>query len=194
MGGWAGGGWGDEGGWGMEGASGKPEARQTPHEDTDFFTNQPSFVESCEVIPGISDHEIVSIISLTSISHSKSNPRNIILWHNADFEAINNLIAQFTDTFFGAYDHSTPVNILWNKFKTLCKSCVDMISQRLSYANDQLPWITRDIKRLSRKKQRKYNNACRTNSDKDWSAYCKLKKKKFKGFVAPPTTATYHHS
>ena len=35
-----------------------------------FFTNQPSFVESCEVIPGISDHEIVSIISLTSISHS----------------------------------------------------------------------------------------------------------------------------
>ena len=51
-----------------------------------------------------------------------------------------------------------------------------MIPQRLSYANNQPPWITRDIKRLSRKKQRKYNNARRTNSDKDWSAYCKLKK------------------
>ena len=77
-----------------------------------FFTNQPLIVESCEVIPGISNHEIVSVISLTSTSHSKPNPRKIILWHNTDFEAINNFIAQFADAIFGAYDHSTSVNIL----------------------------------------------------------------------------------
>ena len=52
-----------------------------------------------------------------------------------------------------------------------------MIPQRLSCANDQPPWITRDInKRLSRKKQRKYNNTRRTNLDEDWSAYRNLKK------------------
>ena len=92
-------------------------------------------------------------------------------------EAINNFITQFADAFFGAYDHSTPVNILRNEFKTPCKSCVDMIPQRLYCANDQSPWINRYIKRLSRKKQRKYNNAHRTNSDKDWSAYRNLKNK-----------------
>ena len=41
-----------------------------------FLTNQPSIVESCDDIPrpGISDHEIVSVTSLTSISHSKPEP------------------------------------------------------------------------------------------------------------------------
>ena len=94
-----------------------------------FLTNQPLFIESYEVIPGISDHEVVSVSSLTSISLIKPKSRNIILWHNANFEVINNHIAQFADTFFNAYDHNTPVNILWDEFKTLCKSCIDMIPQ-----------------------------------------------------------------
>ena len=117
-----------------------------------------------------------SHLSLTSISHSKPRPRNIILWYNADFEAINNFIAQFAVTFFNAYNHNTPVNTLWDEFKTLCNSCIEMIPQRLFCANDQPPWITRDIKRLFRKKQCKYNNARRTNLDEDWSAYRNLKK------------------
>ena len=141
-----------------------------------FLTNQPSFIESYEVIPGISDHEVVSVSSLTSISHSKPKSRNIILWHNANFEVINNHIAQFADTFFNAYDHNTLINILWDEFKTLCKSCIDMIPQKMTCANDQPPWITRNSKRLLRKKQCKYNKACRTNSDEDWSAYCDFKK------------------
>ena len=92
-----------------------------------FLTNQPSFIESYEVIPGISDHEVVSVSSLTSISHSKLKSRNIILWHSANFEVINNHIAQFAGTFFNAYAHNTPINILWDEFKTQCKSCIDMI-------------------------------------------------------------------
>ena len=51
-----------------------------------------------------------------------------------------------------------------------------MIPKRLSSANDRPPWITRDIKRLSRMKQHKYNNAHRMNLDEDWSAYHHLKK------------------
>ena len=82
-----------------------------------FLTYQPSFVESCDVIPGRSDHEIVSVTSITSISHSKPEPRNIILWHKADFEAINTLVAQFSDTFFNMYNHNTSVNVLWDEFK-----------------------------------------------------------------------------
>ena len=73
-----------------------------------FFTNQPSTVESYDVIPGLSDHKIVSVTSFTSISYSKPKPRNIILWHKADFDAINTLIAQFIDTFFNTYNHSAP--------------------------------------------------------------------------------------
>jgi len=34
-----------------------------------------NFVEFCEVIPGVSDHEVVLVTSLTSISHSKPRSR-----------------------------------------------------------------------------------------------------------------------
>ena len=51
-----------------------------------------------------------------------------------------------------------------------------MIPHRLSHANNQPPLITHSIKRLSRKKQHKYNNARRTNSDNDWLEYCNFKK------------------
>ena len=40
----------------------------------------------------------------------------------------------------------------------------------------QISWITNDIKRLSRNKQRKYNLACRTKTDENWRAYHNLKK------------------
>ena len=141
-----------------------------------FLTNHPSLVESCEVIPGVSDHEIVLVKTLTKISHSKAKPRNITLWHKADFEAINNYIDQFAETFFSTYDHSTPVNTLWDEFKTLCISCIDMIPHKPSCTNAQPPWITRNIKRLSRKKQRKYNKARKSNSEADWAVYRDLKK------------------
>ena len=74
------------------------------------------------------------------------------------------------------HNRNTSVNVLWDEFKILCRSCVDKIPHRLSCANDQPPWITHSIKRLSRKKQRKYNNARRTNSDNDWLEYRNLKK------------------
>ena len=50
-----------------------------------------------------------------------------------------------------------------------------MIPQMES-VKQQLPWITRNIKRLSRKKQRKYNLARRTNTDDHWKACYNLKK------------------
>ena len=50
-----------------------------------------------------------------------------------------------------------------------------MIPQKKSIKH-QLPWITNSIKRLSRKKQRKYNLAHQTNTDDNWAAYRNLKK------------------
>ena len=50
-----------------------------------------------------------------------------------------------------------------------------MIPQKKA-VTQHIPWITNDIKRLSRKKQRKYNLARRTNTDENWRAYYNLKK------------------
>ena len=83
---------------------------------------------------------------------------------------------------FNVYDHTTPVNILWDEFKILCKSgkCQVLVINHLGFL------ITST---LSRKKQCKYNNARRTN----FGQHIVILKKKFKDFVVPATTIIYHH-
>ena len=48
------------------------EIVQSPTRNTNildiFLTSQPLLIEHCEVMPGISDHEIISVTSLTSIT------------------------------------------------------------------------------------------------------------------------------
>ena len=140
-----------------------------------FLTNRPSTVSSCDVISGISDHEIVCISSTVSVPYTKKQERNIFIWHKANFDSINDHITDFTDTFLQSHDHNDPIDILWNEYKALCEACLAMIPQRKS-TKHQIPWITNNIKRLSRKKQRQYNLARRTNTDENWSAYRNLKK------------------
>ena len=154
-----------------------------------FFTNQSSLTKLCEVIPGISDHEIVSISTSITIPYSRPIARNILLWHRADLELINHHIAQFTAFFMNTYDSNTPIDTLWNKFKTLCNQCLNMIPQKCVTTKVCPSWLTGKIKRLSRRKQRKYNKACLTNNPDDRAAYHKLKK----GYVVPPVIIMFHH-
>ena len=55
-----------------------------------FLSNYPSYVTSCEVIPGISDHDIVSITTSVSMPMSKPTSGSIFLWHKANFNTICN--------------------------------------------------------------------------------------------------------
>ena len=50
-----------------------------------------------------------------------------------------------------------------------------MVPQTKS-VKQKLPWITRNIKRMSSKKKRKYGLARRTNTEDHWRAYYNLKK------------------
>ena len=74
------------------------------------------------------------------------------------------------------YDSNTPIDTLWNEFKTLCNQCLNMIPQKCVTTKVCLSWLTGKIKRLSRRKQRKYNKACLTNNPDNRAAYHKLKK------------------
>jgi len=53
-----------------------------------FLINCPTLIQSCEVLPGISDHEVVHVVSFVLVSYYRPKPRRILLWHKADFEAI----------------------------------------------------------------------------------------------------------
>ena len=53
-----------------------------------FLTNHPTLIQSCEVLPGISDHKVVHVVSSVLVSYCRPKPRRILLWHIADFEII----------------------------------------------------------------------------------------------------------
>jgi len=55
-----------------------------------FATNRPSLVQHIEVIPGISDHEIVSVESVLSATIVKPKAHQVYLWNKANFHEINN--------------------------------------------------------------------------------------------------------
>ena len=92
-----------------------------------FITNRPTLVRSCVSIPRISDHKAVYILSNITAKVHKTIPRKIILWNRENFTLIEEIISDFKNEFQLSYDPSTPVSILWDKFKNLCMECLDLI-------------------------------------------------------------------
>ena len=116
-----------------------------------FFTNQPSLVTSC-IILGFNNHEIV-YVSNHVITPSNFSARYVPLWHKADFDLIRETILNFSDCFLNKHTTDTPVNILWEEYKSLCESCLTLVPHTQTSDKHCSPWITKQIKRLSRQKQ-----------------------------------------
>ena len=141
-----------------------------------FFTNCPSLIKKCSVLPGISDHETVFVSSDISASTHKPVARKIYLWSRADFHRINQDIEEFCIHFIREFTPSSPVNLMRNRFKNMCMTCLNSIPSKMSSTRFNQPWITNYIKRLSKRKQRSFNKARSTNLPNDWTTYYNLKK------------------
>ena len=96
--------------------------------------------------------------------------------NRADFHAINDVIIEFSDTFLSVNSADTPVQELWDSFKSMCQKCLELVPSKSLSNSIKYPWITPQIKRLSNRKQRLYNRARYTGQQSDWVAYHKLKK------------------
>jgi len=111
-----------------------------------------------------------SLLQLSYLT-ARIQKERVFQWHKAKFDSIKHHVIEFTDKYFEVYHHSDPVDVLWNEYKVLCKDCIAMILQMKLV--EELTW---NIKRLSRKKQRKYNLARRMNTEDQWRAYHNLNK------------------
>ena len=74
-----------------------------------------------DIIPGISDHEIIKITSNLSLCVLKPKERKINLWNKANF----NGMMQFA--FLDHYTIDTPVQDLWDVFKMQRNNCLDLV-------------------------------------------------------------------
>jgi len=51
---------------------------------------------------------------------------------------------------------STPINTLWEEFRTLCANCIPTVPTKPTCTSWKQPWISSHIRRLSCKKQHLY--------------------------------------
>ena len=101
------------------------------------------------------------------IAPSNFSARSVPFWHKADFDLIRDTILNFSDYFLNKYTTDTPVNILWEECKSLCESCLTLVPHMQTSDKHRSPWIMKQIKRLLRQKQRRYNTAHSTNLSKE---------------------------
>ena len=129
-----------------------------------FFTNKPTLVKTVSAIPGISDHEIVLADCNIKPTINKRAPRFIHQWRKADWEKLKSETISYGAHFIaGAAARTVSVN--YQIFKQFIQDTIDQyVPERLlKIGENNLPWITPNIRRLCRKKQRLFNKAKRPN-------------------------------
>ena len=86
-------------------------------------------------------------------------------------------MAAFQKTFLGNDPASSSVQDNWDTFKTTINNLTDKhIPSKTSRASHSSPWITQEVRRMSKKKQRLYNKARVTNDPRDWKSFKEYQK------------------
>ena len=140
-----------------------------------FATNKPGLVKSCVDIPGISDHHAVVIDSNIKAHISKKPPRKKYLWNKVDWDKWKRRAKNFTHTYlYFQSERTTEEN--YRAIQTFFDKTLDHLPFKMSTVRYDLPWLTQDLKRKCKRKQRLYNKAKKSGKLKHKRAYQEAQK------------------
>ncbi|XP_072021949.1 uncharacterized protein [Amphiura filiformis] len=165
-----------------------------------LFVKNPSLVVKSGLLPGISDHDGIPVVSIHSKpSTVKQKPRKIFLYNKANIDELkadineissdfksgnvsetdaNALWIIFSSDFKSGNVSETDANALWIIFKTRLLQAVDKhVPSKMVRKRNYTPWINQTLKRLHKRKQRAYNRARKSNSQEDWESFKELRRK-----------------
>ena len=138
-------------------------------------TNLPNQVPRIEIIPGISDHDIVFIEFNITPSKIRQIPRNIPLYSKANWTTLKNEVTNMYDTIQTKFD-TLSVDELWNLFKTqLNKLISEHIPQKKIKASHKTPWVSIETKKLIRSRDRLYKKMKKSGDEVLRKKYKQLK-------------------
>ena len=121
-----------------------------------IFTNAPDLVPRVEVIPGLSDHCIVFLEYNVKVDRKKNALRQIYLYRRADWEKIKDEMSQLEKDIENMIASGIEnIDEVWEKFKnTLLESMEKHIPKKNTRPRDSYPWITHEIKKMIKKRDR----------------------------------------
>lgn len=124
-----------------------------------FITNLPNQASRIEVVPGISDHDIVYVEFNLALQKLKITPRNIPIYKKANWDSMKKELAELHAALSQNYERDD-VNTLWNKFKLkLSELTRDHIPHKRIKQKSTQPWISLSIQKLIKKRDRLYKKA-----------------------------------
>ena len=140
-----------------------------------FFTNRPDLVTNCKVIPSFSDHGIVMTQSKINATITKKEPRSVLIWKKANTQAMREETNIFTETFLK--ETHNDIDKSWESIQThLDKITKTHIPSKHTSKRFRQPWVTKELKKLSRLKSKAWAVARSTKCTKNWEKYKRLKK------------------
>jgi len=119
-----------------------------------FCTNKPSLVKAMTTVPGISDHDAIVTDCDVKPAYVKKKPRSIFLFSKANWSEMKSDALKFASEFMGkCADLSVEQN--WSSLKDhIATSMVNHIPSKITSKRQNLPWLTGDLRRRSKRKHR----------------------------------------
>ena len=138
-----------------------------------ILTNRPGLIESCEPLPGFSDHE-TAIISDIYCHPQKIKPiqKKVRLWHRANMDELQQDIKTGIENLCATHTIHTDINTLWAVFKQIITKAEEKhVPTKTTSKRFNQPWFNTACKRAVRKKKRRYKVFQRTHLKRDWSRF-----------------------
>ena len=127
---------------------------------------------SCNILPPIggSDHNCVFVSLQLSTPKLKTARHQVWLYKKADFDSANDSLQRIPSSMFQDDD----VDNFWSQWYDLYMTTMSsFIPKKTISSHKQLPYISKDLLILIRKKQRLFKQAKRLNSPRAWLKYNK---------------------
>ena len=138
------------------------------------FVKTPDFYSNINIVPGISDHDAITVTVNQNARVNRKPPRKVYQFKKADMNQVRDKCKQFCEYYTSqVQSHSASEN--WNTFKNGLNQVIEEnIPTKMIKEKHNLPWITQSIKRIVRRRKRARCKARRTRSIPDWERYKEL--------------------
>ena len=118
----------------------------------------------------------------------RAPPRKIFQFHRADHQIIKEAVEKFSTAFLLSSPELQTVDENWKTISGFLKKCMeDMIPSKMSKSRRHLPWITTELKRNMRKRDRLFKKARRNPSTSSWKTY-----REYRNMVAKLVRQAHH--
>ncbi|MCG8079022.1 MAG: endonuclease/exonuclease/phosphatase family protein, partial [Candidatus Thiodiazotropha taylori] len=141
-----------------------------------MITNHPAKVFRVEILPGIADHDAVFTELDTRPVTNRQKPRKIPLYKKADWESMRQDVRQIHSQVEEMERSGIGVDEMWNAFQQGLESSIGKhIPHKTARNKDGLPWMTTELKKLLKKKDRLYKKKKKSGDPKHIEEFKALK-------------------